>query len=609
MKPARLLAPLLLAFVGRLHAQPVPVTVHADRVVGEIRPIWNYFGYDEAGTTLTREGRHLLGELNALSDEPIRIRVHHLLTSGDGTLALKWSSTNVYTEDAAGNPRYDWSRLDAIMDELNRPGIEPFVQASFMPQALSSRPEPYTPTLVKTGLPRDMVSGGAFYPPKDYEKWEALIEAWARHCGERYGLARASSWLWELWNEPESPYWRGTREEFFKLYDHFAAAVKRALPQARVGGPHVTDPGWKNGDVFMQAFLEHCRSGKNDATGGIGAPLDFVAFHAKGTTRLDERGRVEMNLRNHLKSIDTYGRIIASFPQFAQLPIYIGESDPEGCAGCAATIDPERDYRRTSQFAAYTAASFMRKQDLLARTGGNLQGAVSWAFTFSEQPWFNGLRALTTNEVALPVLNTFKLFARLAAKRLAVDAPAMIPVDAIIANSVRGETDLGVVASIDEARARLTIVMWNYHDVAGGYDVRRDVELRLTGLPGGGSGAHAVEFTIDEVSGNAYTAWLAMGSPQPPTAGQIARLHAAAKMHAVTRDLTAAPAGNAQLNVTLPRQSVKLIEIVLPSAAPFVSAQGFGGSLDSNHSPSTRRRRCRSRSSPIFTGIRSTACS
>ncbi len=569
MKPLRRLVPLLFAFGVTVHARPVPVTVHADRVIGEIRPIWNYFGYDEAGTTLTREGRHLLGELNMLSDEPIRIRVHHLLTSGDGTLALKWSSTNVYTEDAAGNARYDWTRLDAIMDELTRPGIEPFVQASFMPQALSSQPEPYTPKLVKSGLPRDMVSGGAFYPPKDYKKWEALIEAWARHSGERYGVARASSWLWELWNEPESPYWRGTKEEYFRLYDHFAAAVKRALPGARVGGPHVTDPGWKNGDIFMQAFLEHCRGGKNAATGGSGAPLDFVAFHAKGTTRLDEKGRVEMNLRNHFKSIDTYGRIIAGFPEFARLPIYIGESDPEGCAGCPATLDPERDYRRTSQFAAYTAASFMRKQDLLARTGGNLQGAVSWAFTFSEQPWFNGLRALTTNEVALPVLNTFKLFARLAPQRLAVDAPAMIPVDAIIANGVRGEPDVGVIASTDEARARLTILLWNYHDVAGGYDDRRDIQLTLAGLPGAGKGASAVEHTIDETSGNAYTAWLAMGSPQAPTAGQIARLHAAAKMGAVSRVLRKSSAGNSTLSVTLPRQSVKLLEIVLdPKTTP-----------------------------------------
>jgi xylan 1,4-beta-xylosidase len=555
---------LLLSGCGvAMGASPVSVTVHADRVVGEIRPIWNYFGYDEAGTTLTREGRDLLGKLNALSDQPVRIRVHHLLTSGDGTLALKWSSTNVYTEDAEGNPRYDWTRLDAIMDELTRPGIEPFVQASFMPQALSAKPEPYTPTLVKSGMPRDMVSGGAFYPPKDYLKWEALIEAWARHSGERYGVERASSWLWELWNEPESPYWRGTPEEYFRLYDHFAAAVKRALPGARVGGPHVTDPGWKRGDLFMRQFLEHCRSGRNAATGGVGAPLDFIAFHAKGTTRLDEQGRVEMNLRNHLQTIDTYGRIIASFPEFAQLPVYIGESDPEGCAGCPATLDPQRDYRRTSQFAAYTAASFMRKQDLLARSGGDLQGAVSWAFTFAEQPWFNGLRALTTNEVALPVFNTFELFSRLGRRRVAVEAPAMIPVDAIIANSVRGEPDLGAVASLNEAGSKLTVLLWNYHDVAGGHDDQRQIDLELAGLPHKVRRARALEYTIDQSSGNAYTAWLAMGSPQAPTAGQIARLHSAAKMRPVSRTLKWTSTEGARMRLVMPRQSVKLIEIDL----------------------------------------------
>ena len=561
------MTPLLLiagsALVAVAHAQPATVTVHADRVVGEIRPIWNWFGYDEAGTTLTREGRHLLGELNELSEEPIRIRVHHLLTSGDGTLALKWSSTNVYTEDAVGRPVYDWTRLDAIMDELTRPGIEPFVEAGFMPQALSSRPEPYTPTLVKTGLPRDMVSGGAFHPPKDYGRWEELIEAWVRRSGERYGVERAASWLWEPWNEPESPYWRGAMEEFFKLYDHFAAGVKRALPRARVGGPHVTDPGWKNGDVFMRAFLEHCRSGRNAVTGGSGAPLDFIAFHAKGTTRLDAQGRVEMNLRNHLKTIDSYGRIIASFPEFAELPIYLGESDPEGCAGCPATLDPQRDYRRTSQFAAYTAASFMRKQDLLARSGGNLQGAVSWAFTFADQPWFNGLRALTTNEVALPVFNAFKLFARMPPRRLAVDAPAMLPVDAIIADGVRGEPDLAAVAAIDDARTRLAILLWNYHDVAGGYGDRRVLELRIRGLPGLAPGSQWLERTIDETSGNAYTAWLAMGSPQPPSADAIAELHAAAEMKVARHHLAVAPDGAARLAVSLPRQSVKLVEIVL----------------------------------------------
>lgn len=126
-----LVAPLVAA------EPPVEIVVNADRTITEPRPIWNYFGYDEALITITPEGRHLLGALNEMTDtEPIRIRVHHLHTSGDGTQALKWSSTNVYSEDDEGNPVYDWTLIDAIFGELTRPGIEPFVEVSFTPRAL-----------------------------------------------------------------------------------------------------------------------------------------------------------------------------------------------------------------------------------------------------------------------------------------------------------------------------------------------------------------------------------------------------------------------------------------------------------------------------------------
>ncbi len=562
-----LLCPLgLVALCAPVFANDpaVEMTVRADRPTTELRPIWNYFGYDEALTTLTREGKHLLGELNRLSEtEPVRIRVHHLHTSGDGTLALKWSSTNVYTEDAAGNPVYNWKIVDAIMDELTRPGIEPFVQASFMPQALSSKPEPYTPTLTKRGLPsNDILSGGAYYPPKDYRKWQTFIEAWVSHCVERYGRSAVASWLWELWNEPESPYFKGTVEEYCRLFDHFSAAVKKVVPEARVGAPHTTDPAWKKGDEFMIAFLEHCRSGRNAATGAVGAPLDFVAYHAKGLTRLDDKQRVEMDLRNHLKTIDTYSTIIARFPEYAQLPVYIGESDPEGCAGCPSTLDPQRDYRRTSQFASYTAASFMRKQDLVASHGGNLQGAVSWAFTFHDQPWFNGLRALTTNEVALPVFNAFKLFAKLGRTRVESTSTGMIPSPDIIARSVRGAPDVGIVGTRSEDGA-LRILVWNYHDVADGFDEPTPVRLRVDGL----SARHDLEAVtvtrVDEHNANAFTAWRALGEPQAPLPKHVAILHDAATLKSAALAPSTQSDGSAVFEFSLLRQSVALIEIPL----------------------------------------------
>jgi xylan 1,4-beta-xylosidase len=160
------------------------------------------------------------------------------------------------------------------------------------------------------------------------------------------------------------------------------------------------------------------------------------------------------------------------------------------------------------------------------------------------------------------------LFAKLGRTRVAVDAPAMVPVDRIVADSVRGEPDIGAIASLDDQKSRLTVLLWNYHDVAGGYEDPREVELTIEGLSRAALGKRAVEYSIDERSGNAYTAWLAMGSTQSPSAEQISQLHAAAKMRPVPRDITRSTQGPARLRLDLPRQSVKLIEIPLTPVSP-----------------------------------------
>ena len=71
----------------------VTIDVDAARPLGAYRPIWNWVGYDEPNYTYTENGRKLLRELAALSPEPVRVRTHNLLTSGDGVPALKWGST------------------------------------------------------------------------------------------------------------------------------------------------------------------------------------------------------------------------------------------------------------------------------------------------------------------------------------------------------------------------------------------------------------------------------------------------------------------------------------------------------------------------------------
>ena len=123
---------ILLLLAPSLHAQSVTVQVDAAKSLGPLRTIWRYFGYDEPNFTYMPDGKKLLSELSALSSRTVYVRTHNLLTSGDGTPALKWGSTNVYTEDADGHPVYDWKIVDRIFDTFHQAGVKPLVELGFM---------------------------------------------------------------------------------------------------------------------------------------------------------------------------------------------------------------------------------------------------------------------------------------------------------------------------------------------------------------------------------------------------------------------------------------------------------------------------------------------
>jgi xylan 1,4-beta-xylosidase len=213
-------------------AQPVVIQVDVRKSTGPLRPVWAFYGHDEPNYTYMKDGKKLLSELAAANSVPVYMRVHSLLVTGDGKAALKWGSTNIYTEDASGKPVYDWTIVDRIFDTYMERKMKPLVQIGFMPEALSTRPQPYRHNWKPGDNYNDIYTGWA-YPPKDYTKWAELVYQWARHCIERYGKAEVESWLWEVWNEPNISYWKGTPEEYHKLYDYSVDAVRRALPTAR----------------------------------------------------------------------------------------------------------------------------------------------------------------------------------------------------------------------------------------------------------------------------------------------------------------------------------------------------------------------------------------
>jgi xylan 1,4-beta-xylosidase len=525
----------------------VAVTVQADKPRGDLKPIWRFFGADEPNYAYMKDGKKLLGELGTLGTQQVHFRAHNLLTSGDGTPALKWGSTGAYREDTDGKPVYDWTILDRIFDAYIERGVKPYAQIGFMPKAMSIKPEPYQHMWTPKARYDEIYTGWA-YPPKDYKKWAGLAFEWVKHCVQRWGKKEVESWYWQVWNEPNIGYWRGTPDEFRHLHDFAIDAVRRALPTARVGGPDTA-----GGGRYLRQFLEHCVRGTNHATGTQGTPLDFVSFHAKGAPTFVD-AHVRMGIANQLRTINENFSIIASFPELKGKPIVIGESDPDGCAACQGD---QLGYRNTTMYSSYTAASFARKHDLAEKHGVNLEGALTWAFEFEDQPFFAGFRVLASNGIDLPVLNVFRMFAKMTGKRVAAESDGAVPLDAILKLGVRDRPDVAALASLDAGK--LCVMIWHYHDddVAG---PAADVGLTISRLPLKAGEARLTRYRIDETHGNAFAAWKRMGSPQKPTPEQYAELERAGQLAALDSAEAARIAdGTIRTRVKLDRQAVALL--------------------------------------------------
>ena len=118
--------------------------------------------------------------------------------------------------------RYHFETLDRNVDMIIRAGATPLMCICFKPQVLF--PE----------IDQDIVE------PQDYAAWEDLIEALVRHYRERNAGIR----YWEVANEPDigedggCPY-RFQPESYVRDYRHSVAAILKADPDARVGGPAV----------------------------------------------------------------------------------------------------------------------------------------------------------------------------------------------------------------------------------------------------------------------------------------------------------------------------------------------------------------------------------
>ncbi len=541
---------IVTAFLpGRVFSQSsvVSVNVDATKPGRPLKHVWQYYGYDECNYTTTPDCIDLMKTVAQINSEPVYLRQHFLLNSGDGTATPKWGSTNVYTENADGEPVYDWTIMDGIFDAVIASGCRPLVEIGLMPKDLSVKPDSYRPP--KPFGPNEGM--GVFFPPKDYEKWAELIRRWARHSKQRYNNVE-KTWLWELWNEPDIFYFQGSYEDYVKLFEYTEQAIHEVMPEAVFGGPHVADSGSR----FLRDFLRHCAQEKNSLTGKTSTRLDYVGFHAKGGIVFRD-GHVEMSMRGQLTRHLSGFSAVADVPKFKNTPIIIGEADPDGAAGMPASESPERGYRNVPAYGAYVAAMMKYSLDLAEREGVNLKGVLSWAFMFDGMPWFDGYRTLATNGVHKPVLNAFKMLGQLKGNQLPLTSDGAVPVDEILKSSVRERPDINGMAVADGQVIK--ILLWNYHDIIVPAKPA-SIQLKVK-LPADlGNKVRVTHYRIDDTHSNAYTKWLELGSPQDPTPAMIAQLKEAMELQLLEPSKSIDVTNNeVSLNFELPRSGLSLI--------------------------------------------------
>lgn len=489
---------------------PVDVAVDAGESWGMLPRIWSYVGCDECNYLYVPEGRELLAKLGALGG-PVYVRAHHLFCTGNGLGSPKWGSTNVYREAADGTPLYDWRFLDLIFDAILENGCRPFVELGFMPRDLAD-PGCYRAADDDWALNNYRRTGWAC-PPRDYRRWHELVTRTVGHCIERYGTAEVERWYWELWNEPDLSYWRGTFAEFETLYDFTADAVKSACPRARVGGPSVTnpEPGRKSSE-YLERFLAHVSAGRNRCTGGIGSPLDFVTFHAKGGGyAADPSGRREPppSVGKLLGAVRHGREVISRFPAFRDLECVLSECDPDGWAAGGAWDNVNLAFRNTEYYASWVACAFDRILAFGAAERWDVK-ALTWAFLFVGERCFEGTRSFSTQGIDKPVLNLFRMYSLLGDRRVALQSTGT--------GGPESDSGLGGVAS-RTGSGDVTVLLYRHHDDRDRTG-ETDVVLSVARLPGSSTAWRAKHYRIDGSHSNAHSEWVRQGSPMYPSPEQ-----------------------------------------------------------------------------------------
>jgi xylan 1,4-beta-xylosidase len=465
------------------------ILVHAQAPLRPFPHYWEQmFGSGRAILSLRASYRRDLRTMKAATD--IRyVRFHAIFDDEVG----------VYSENAQGQPVYNWSYVDQIYDGLLENGVRPFVEMSFMPRALAASDKPHA--FWYRPLPN---------PPKDYAKWGELVYQFAKHLVDRYGVDEVSQWYFEVWNEPNIDFWTGQPKQatYFELYDHAATAIKRANERLRVGGPATAQAAWIP-DMIEHAVQNH-------------VPLDFVSTHVYGNDLSKDVFGTDENIDRAVMVGRAAKQVQSQVRSSARpdLPIIWSEYN--------ASYKNEVDVT-DSPFMGPWLANNIRLCDGLT----TMMSYWTFSDVFEEQgvvktPFYGGYGLIAEGGIPKAAFNAFAMLHRL--------------------GDQRQQTDLADALVTKRSDGTFVIAVWNY-SAPGTQGTARNVHVAIDGLTR--TPQYHVEI-LDRDHGSALAAWQAMSSPASPTREQYERLQ---RVAAVTQKLDGAS------KFLLPSQGLALVEV------------------------------------------------
>ena len=450
------------------------------------------FGSGRAILSLRESYRHDLRDVKQITDFNY-VRFH----------AIFHDEVGLYDEDAQGNPVYNFSYVDQIYDGLLAKGVRPFVELSFMPKKLAAR------DVLHAFWYKQNIS-----PPKDYAKWDQMIEKFAHHLVDRYGLDEVAQWYFEVWNEPNLDFWAGDPRQatYWELYDHTARAIKAVNSRLRVGGPSTAQAAWAD------AFIKHCADNN--------VPVDFVSSHVYGNDKSEDVFGTTENIPRNQMVCRAVKKVHDQIQASARpnLPLIWSEFNAS--------------YKNEP---AVTDALYMGPwmADTIRQCDGLVDIMSYWTFSdvFEEQgvvkqPFYGGFGLLAEDGIPKPAFAAFDLLHQLGDQRLTLDS------------------DTALVTRRKDGT--LVVAVWNYAppEQAGN---EKTITLQFKGT----SLRHATISRVDSEHGDVHSLYEKMGSPRYPAQAQITDLRRAAQLPSPERRNL----HNGELTLTLPSYGLAVIEV------------------------------------------------